>query len=210
MDLTYATMFDTNWWNRLRYTLYAPGYDLVGGWFGPLRRRSIDALSLQDGERLLIVGAGTGLDLMWCPPGVHVLATDLTAAMLARARRHARPRLHLAVMDGHQLALADESVDVVVLHLILAVIPDPVACLREVDRVLRRGGRVAVLDKFLQEGRTPSLFRRGVNAVVRVVATDINRRLSDLLRESRTGLRIASDEPAMLGGLFRIVRLEKR
>jgi hypothetical protein len=48
--------------------------------------------------------------------------------MLARARR--RGKAHLALMDGHALGVRGGSVDAVVLHLVLAVIPDPVSCLR--------------------------------------------------------------------------------
>ena len=79
-------------WNRIRYTLWAPFYDLVVG-FGSQRRRSIELLSLQPGDRVLIVGAGTGADLPFLPPGVVGLATDLTPAMLERAR----PRLRLGL-----------------------------------------------------------------------------------------------------------------
>lgn len=48
-------------WNRLRYSLYAPIYDRIVG-FGGSRRRAIDLLALGPGERVLVVGAGTGPD----------------------------------------------------------------------------------------------------------------------------------------------------
>ncbi len=57
---------NTNVLNRLRYTLWAPGYDLVGRRFDRLRRRSIELLALKPGERVVIVGGGiSGLAAAW-------------------------------------------------------------------------------------------------------------------------------------------------
>jgi ubiquinone/menaquinone biosynthesis C-methylase UbiE len=195
-------------WNRLRYTLWSPGYDLVVGRLGALRRRSIDGLGLVAGERLLIVGAGTGLDLPLLPAGLSVLATDLTPAMLARARKRCRAGVELRVMDAQRLELPDASFDAAILHLILAIVPDPAACLREAARVVRPGGRIAVLDKFVPDGERPSLLRRAANMVAAPLATDLTRRLGDIVRESRAPLRVESDAQAW-GGFFRMVRLRR-
>jgi ubiquinone/menaquinone biosynthesis C-methylase UbiE len=195
-------------WNRLRYTLWAPLYDRVAR-FGRQRRRSIALLALQPGERVLLVGAGTGADLPLIPEGVSVLATDLTPAMLSRAWPRVRPGIELRVMDGQALDLPDASFDAVILHLILAVIPDPGACLHEAARALKPGGRIAVFDKFLPDGARPSLPRRIANAVSRTLFTDINRRMGDILGRSGAPLRVELDEPAMMGGMFRVMVLRK-
>jgi len=86
--------FDATRWNRSRYTLWAPIYDFVAR-FGRQRRRSLALLDLRPGERVLLVGAGTGSDLPLIPPDVEVLATDLTPAMLDRARPRESQRLRL-------------------------------------------------------------------------------------------------------------------
>jgi ubiquinone/menaquinone biosynthesis C-methylase UbiE len=197
-----------NAWNRLRYAALAPVYDpVVRRVFEPARRRSIARLDLQPGERVLVVGCGTGLDFRHLPPDVHLTAGDLTPAMVRRARDHA-DALGLAgadirVLDAHRLDLPDAAFDAVVLHLLLAVVPDPVAAIREARRVLAPGGRVAVFDKFVPAGERPSLVRRAVNVVARVVATDLTRTLEPLLDAGR--LTKTHDEPAGPGGLFRIV-----
>jgi ubiquinone/menaquinone biosynthesis C-methylase UbiE len=193
-------------WQRLRYALWAPLYDTIVSPLRAARRRSIEALALSPGERVLLVGAGTGEDLPCIPSGVRAVATDLTPAMLRRARDKARPSDRFAVMDGHSLAVGDGAFDAVVLHLILAVIPDPAACLAESVRVLRPGGRIAVFDKFVPDGARPSWGRRLLNRLTRPIATDITRRLDDIIRDSGTHVRPVSDEPAV-GGKFRIVQL---
>src|SRR5688500_18450524 len=113
-------------WNRLRYTLWAPFYDamVAAVGFGPGRRRSIENLRLRPGHRVLIAGAGTGLDLEFLPPGIELTAVDVTPAMLARLERRAaqtgRP-VDVRTMDARQLAFADESFDAVLMHLIIRV-----------------------------------------------------------------------------------------
>jgi ubiquinone/menaquinone biosynthesis C-methylase UbiE len=196
-------------WNRARYTLWAPFYDLVVG-FAAQRRRSIDLLGLEPGDRVLLVGAGTGADLPYLPAGTRALVTDLTPAMLERARARLRPGQEIAVMDGQCLDVADGSFDAVVLHLVVAVIPDPAACLREAARALRPGGRIAVFDKFLKAGARPGLPRRVANRVAGALFTEINRVIEEVLTASGAPLEIVHDEPALLGGTFRILQLRKR
>lgn len=198
---------NTNRWNRIRYTAFAPLYDRVAS-FGTQRRRSIELLDLKPGERVLIVGAGTGADLLYLPAGVEVVAGDITPAMVERVRRRAaglRREVTADVMDGQALPLPDDSFDAVILHLVVAVIPDPVACLREAARVLRPGGRAVVFDKFVPDDRDPSVARRALNVVTNALFSDVTRQLGPLL--TGTGLRVVHREPAALGGRFEIALL---
>jgi ubiquinone/menaquinone biosynthesis C-methylase UbiE len=200
---------ESNAWNRLRYTVWAPVYDLVGSTFDPLRRRSLRLLDLRPGERLLLVGAGTGGDLPNVPAGVRTLATDLTPAMLRRARRRPGADARLAVMDGHRLAVRSDAFDAAALHLILAVIPDPAACLREAARAVRPGGRIVVFDKFVRGPHTPWALR-ALNQVSRVFFTEITRRFEEILERSGAPLEVEQDTPALAGGLFRYVLLRRK
>lgn len=197
---------NTNAWNRVRYGLYAPIYDFVTRPLEKGRRRSIELLGLEDGERVLLVGAGTGLDLEHLPRGVQITAVDLSPAMLQQASsraEHLGLEVETRVMDAHRLALPDASFDAVVLHLILAVIPDPRACIQEAARVLKPGGRVAIYDKFLPDTATPSLGRRMLGALTNALFSDINRRLGPLLKHG--GLRPIEEEASVLGGAYKVV-----
>lgn len=196
-------------WNRLRYTLLAPVYDWFTG-FGPQRRRSIALVAPRPGEQVLIVGAGTGRDLPYLPAGVRVTATDLTPAMVERTRRRANAlgrEVDARVMDAQAMDLPDAAFDAAVLHLILAVVPDPVAALRETERVLKPGGRAVVFDKWVPDDADPSPLRRVGNVVANAVATDITRRLGDVV--AQTGLIVEHREPAGVGGFFSIALLRK-
>jgi phosphatidylethanolamine/phosphatidyl-N-methylethanolamine N-methyltransferase len=199
---------NTNRWNRLRYTLWAPFYDRLVGSFDRARADSLRLLDLGLRERVLIVGAGTGADLPLLPAGSCVLATDLTPAMLRGARSRLRPGIRLALMDGQQLAVASASVDAVVLHLILAVIPDPVRCLQEAARALRPGGRMVVFDKFVRAGRVPLVVRL-VNPLARVLFTEMTRDFEVILAASGVPLVVTHHQDAFFGGLYRSLLLRK-
>jgi phosphatidylethanolamine/phosphatidyl-N-methylethanolamine N-methyltransferase len=193
-------------WQRLRYTLWAPHYDRVTK-FHAERRRSIALLGLAAGERVLLVGCGTGADLPFLPSDVSILATDYTRAMLDQARAHARPNVEFRQMDGRALDLPDGSFDAAILHMVLEVVPEPHRCLAEVARVLKPGGRAAVFDKFLPDGARPAWPRRAALALLDTVFTATNRQLSAILAASRAPLTVVHDEPA--GGAYRYVLLRK-
>jgi len=201
---------NTNRWNKFRYTLYTPGYDLVARVVEKSRKRSIESMQIQPGDKVLIVGAGTGLDLEFLPNNCEITATDLTPSMVERIKRRnltTRLQVEAMVMDGQQLAFPDESFDKVILHLILAVIPDPVACIREASRVLKKGGSAVVFDKFVPKGRNVSLLRRFFNLFTNLIASDITRNTDDIL--DNCGLTVVSDEPADWNGNFRLIKLVK-
>lgn len=197
-------------WNRLRYTFWAPVYDSVAGaaGFGDARRRSIERLQLAPGSRVLVIGAGTGLDLEYLRRDLDVTAIDVTPAMLARLEaRAAEAGRHVTtqLMDARRLAFPDAYFDGVVMHLILAVMPDPRRGLAEAVRVLKPGGRIAVFDKFLRDDERASMRRRLLNLVAKPLFSDMNRRLGQLV--AGTPLTVRDDEPVAFGGVYRIATL---
>ena len=197
-------------WQRWRYALWSPLYDLAVKPFAAARRRSLEVLDLRPGERVLISGVGTGADLPLIPAGVEVTGTDITPEMLRHAAAQGRPGVTLRLMDSAALEFPDAHFDAVVLHLILAVMDDPVGGLREAARVLRPGGRIVVFDKFLPDRAQASLPRRLLNVVLTRLFSDINRRFGDLLEAVGPGLEVLRDDPAGFKGAYRILLLRKR
>lgn len=188
------------------YTLLAPIYDLaVDRATRQIRRHSLARLPQRPGE-VLLAGIGTGLDLPYLPERHRYIGLDLTSAMLQRAhlRRHA---LNFQALQGdmQHLPFADASFDTVLAHLILAVVPAPAQCLAEMARVLKPGGELLILDKFLRRGQSAPL-RRLLNPLARRVATRLDVVFEDLL-DGVPGLRLCDDNPALAGGWFREIRL---
>jgi len=202
---------NTNRWNKIRYTIYAPFYDVVEKVFSSSRRRSVEMLDLQPGDRLLIIGGGTGLDLKYLPKDIQITATDITPAMVSRMQKRAKKldlRAKVEVMDGQQLAFEDNLFDKVILHLILAVIPDPVQCLREAERVLKQDGVIMVFDKFAKKEKKISLFRKALNFPANLFFSNINRQIEDIV--AATGLKIEKDIDVHFNGNFRLIKLKRK
>ena len=193
---------------KYTYTLIAPFYDAaIDRATQAARKRSLSALPETPG-RVLLAGVGTGLDLPHLPPQHHYVGLDLNQAMLRRALpRVGRFDFQPVQGDAQRLPFADNSFDSAVLHLILAVVPNPAHCFAEIARVLKPGGEVLVFDKFLRHGQT-ALFRRLANPLMRRIATRLDVVFEELLAEA-PGLKLEHDQPALAGGWFRMIRLRK-
>ncbi len=192
-------------WNRTRYSLYAPFYNIIKNVSRKARKRSIELLKIKPNEKILIVGVGTGLDFEFLPKEVEITAIDLTPAMIEKAKQKAKQLelpANIQVMDAESLSFDSEYFDVVILHLILAVIPDPITCAKEVNRVLKTNGRVVIFDKFIPDGTTPPMFRKIMNIITNTLFTDITRQLGPILNESN--LNKIHYEPSMFNGVFSI------
>lgn len=201
----------TNQRNQRIYRLWAPVYDRL--WEGltlPMRERAAQVLELQSGERVLLVGVGTGADLPLLPPGVEAVGIDLSPEMLAKAQdRLPLPGREISLVKGDatQLQMHDGEFDAAILSLVLSVVPDPVSCLRETLRVIRPGGRVVIFDKFLFDGQRASVLRRLANIVTQWLGTDINRSFDAII--DGAPCIITHQETSLLGGMYRVILLRR-
>jgi ubiquinone/menaquinone biosynthesis C-methylase UbiE len=142
------------------------------------RERLRAVLRPEPGERVLEIGVGTGyysLDLAaWLAPGGHLELFDLQQEFLDHVMRGAAERgltnLIPTQGDATDLPYENASVDAVVLTAVLGEIPDSLAALREIRRVLRPGGRLVVGELFGDPHFTTraSLKRMGAEAGLRL------------------------------------------
>lgn len=194
---------------RMSYSLIAPLYDMViERPMREARKRSLAALPSDTPQKVLISGVGTGLDLPYLPALHHYTALDFNPAMLSRAKaRNEKLDVKFVLGDSMNLPYADAQFDFVVLHLIVAVVPEPQRCLSEAARVLKPGCTMLLFDKFLQPEQCAPL-RRLLTPLSRRMATRMDVVFENVLRAT-PNLKIISNEPALANGWFRHIQLKK-
>lgn len=201
----------SRWWNRTRYQLYAPIYDWVARPMDEGRKRAIKRLSLTGDERILILGSGPGSDLEYLPAKASITALDAAPAMVRRTRERAKALdmdVEARVGDAQAVPFDDDAFDVVLLHLILSVVPNPKAVAAEAARVLTPEGRVSIYDKFIPEGTEPSVLRRALNPVARFLFSDLTYQLEPIL--DHADLAVVDPKESALGGLYTIAQAARR
>ncbi len=137
--------------------------------------------SLRPGETVVDLGCGGGLDVFLAArrvgPAGKAIGIDMTLEMIALARRNAEKaaagepmgnvEFHQATIDD--LPLSDGSVDCVISNCVINLAPDKPAVFREIARVLRPGGRLAVSDIALKKP-LPAEIGRDLMAYVGCIA----------------------------------------
>lgn len=151
--------------------------------------------SLRPGETVVDLGCGGGLDVFLAAekvgPTGRAIGIDMTPEMLELARRNAAQsatknvEFHQATID--RLPLADASADCVISNCVINLAPDKSAVFREIARVLKPGGRLAVSDIALKRPLPPELAG-DLSAYVGCIAGAI------AIEEYRAGLTAAGFE----------------
>jgi SAM-dependent methyltransferase len=152
--------------------------------------------SLRTGEVVVDLGCGGGLDVFLAAekvgPTGRAIGIDMTDEMLELARRNAAKgrnarayenvEFYKATID--QLPLADQSVDCVISNCVINLAPDKGAVFREIARVLKPGGRVAISDIALKRP-LPEELAQDLTAHVGCIAGAIP------INDYRRGLELA-------------------
>lgn len=162
-----------------------------------------------NGSTILEVGVGTGKNLPYYPETAHVTGIDLTPGMLDRAKRKSRAmgiesRVTLQLGDVQMLDYPDNTFDIALATFVFCSVPDPVLGLREIKRVVRRGGKVLLLEHLRSPNKTLGTLMDVFNPlIVRMMGANINRCTVENVREA--GLEIERIEDLGSGGIFKMV-----
>jgi phosphatidylethanolamine/phosphatidyl-N-methylethanolamine N-methyltransferase len=170
------------------YELYAPIYDFVFDWiFAPGRAAAIKHLELAPNDSALEVGIGTGLNLPLYPASCRLTGIDLSQEMLDKAIERVQtltmPNVTLKVMDATAMDFADNEFDKAVATYTISAVPEPVAVLRQMRRVVKPGGIIVLLNHFKSQRRVVGLAEDLVAPICTRLGWKSNLALQPLLRE---------------------------
>ena len=201
------------------FDMIAPRYDLLNrlmsfGVDQRWRNKTVDALELKSGARVLDLATGTAdlaLKVLQRHPDVKVVGVDPSEGMLEVGRRKVAAKgltrvCELKVGDAQQLPFEDKSIDGLCMAFGIRNVPDRARALREMARVVKPDGRIAILE--LSEPRG-GLLGPLARFQIRTVVPFMGRLLSGASEYRYLQQSIASfPEPEVFAGLMRESGLE--
>ncbi len=163
-----------------------------------------------EGGLVLEVGVGTGMNMAYYPPEAAVVAVDPSPSFLTWAANRARKNGKAAgfgVMDVRQLAFADDSFDYAATSFVFCSVPDPIAGLTEVRRVLKPGGRFVLLEHVRLGNRLLGRLMDLLNPPwLRLSGDNINR--DTVANVEKAGFQMLAVD-SFLGGLVKLIEARK-
>jgi arsenite methyltransferase len=169
--------------------------------------------AVQPGQVVLDIGSGAGIDCLIAAgkvgPAGKVIGLDMTPEMIERARRNVREagvgHVEFRLGDAEKMPVEDASVDWVISNCVINLSPDKPAVFREIARVLRPGGRIAISDIVAAE--LPDAVRHSRDAWTGCLAGAISEEeyLAGLQAAGLQDVRVSSRtvyDAAQLAGLF--------
>lgn len=179
---------------RKIYDIQSNFYDAT---FGRLVRRrvatAIGHLRLQPGQRVLDIGIGTGQSLQHYPAHARVVGIDLSPGMLREARqkilRHGWGHVAIVRANALQLPFDADQFDHVFISHVISVVSDPVALLREAQRVARPQARIVIVNHFLSDNPLIALIEKWASPLCTKLGWRSDLALQDLLRSTGAQVR---------------------
>ncbi|WP_249695896.1 class I SAM-dependent methyltransferase [Stappia sp. WLB 29] len=182
------------------YARWAPVYDWV--FTAPLvfgQRAAAREANRLSGE-LVEVGVGTGLSLPLYGENLTVTGIDLSKPMLERARERVRRKklknvATLRAMDASEMDFDAARFDIATVMYVMTVVPDPSAVLKELERVVKPGGTVIIVNHFAADKGLLALIERGLARFASTLGWDplfrretvLDNTSMELVREERLG-----------------------
>jgi ubiquinone/menaquinone biosynthesis C-methylase UbiE len=155
--------------------------------------------NMRPDARVLFVALGTGLDIACFPPKRAIVAIDISPKMIRRARRRIEGydgEIEALLADVKDLEFPDEHFDQVFTSCTFCSVPDPVAGLQELRRVLRPGGDLYMFEHTGSRWFPFSTMMDLMTPLTSRVGPDMNRATTDNVRKA--GFRLDQVENVFL------------
>lgn len=164
---------------RAKWDRAAGTFDLMSSrgpeWrWGPAKREFFSAMH----GKILFLAVGTGLDIPFFPAGLEITGIDISPRMLERAQPRAnvyQGRLDLLEMDVHDLAFDAGSFDQVFTSCTFCSVPNPVAGLESLRRVIKPGGELRMFEHTGSRWFPFNLMMHLMTPLARQVGPEMNR-----------------------------------
>lgn len=158
--------------------------------------------SLKEGETVLDLGSGGGIDVFFASkkvgPKGKVIGVDMTEKMIKKSRETAKKygykNVEFRLGEIENLPIEDNSVDVVISNCVINLSPDKEKVFNEAFRVLKTGGRIMVSDK-VTEGNLPDEVKKSLDAWAGCVAGALEKNdyLDKIRKAGFKNVRIVSE-----------------
>ncbi|MBF0337575.1 MAG: methyltransferase domain-containing protein [Nitrospirae bacterium] len=165
------------------------------------RKKAINMLNFNAGDRVLVPGVGTGHDLSALPKDVVVEGVDISDVMLGIGKLKIKAMgldksVRFKKMDAEDLYYDDNTFDKAILSLFLTVVFNPKKAFSEVVRVLKPGGQILVYDHLFREGDIPANVAKPIDAILSYGFASITRNLDDIIEGQPVTIdKVTSGDP---------------
>ena len=192
------------------YRLFSGSYDLLfGPVFHPGRKDAVRIANDRPAQRILEVGVGTGLSLPHFRGDAHVTGIDVSAEMLAQARRRVEKKKlkqvdALIEMDAEKMSFPDSSFDAVLALYVASVVPDPGRFAAEIRRVCIPGGTIVIVNHFMSENAPMRFIEKRLAPLAGKIGFHADFPLDSFLAAGR--LRTREVRPSNMFGYWKLLR----
>lgn len=158
------------------YSFIAPMYDQIFNIPLAQGHQQMGALmkktrSRTGAAKILEVGVGSGLTLPHVPSHVEFTGIDVNEKMLSVAAKKAsamkRRKIKLEIMNAEKMRFASNSFDLVIAPSVLSAMEAPMSGFKEIIRVTKKGGRIAVIANLRDKMSEKSRFARAIDPITR-------------------------------------------